>query len=125
MKITVEHEVPYDPEDESRCIYAGGDFWGKEVCQYHKHRDRTHGHKAPVERRLPRCMLFHEWLPDEYAKCEACRKAVEAEKEAMNEKQSRRLVTVQGHGELGPDEEDQMIAFMEYIFEKRGKEAWK
>lgn len=78
MKITVEHEIPYDPTDESRCVYGGGDFWGEEVCQYYKRRDRTHGRKAPIERQQPKCTLFDEWLPGDYVKCESCRKAIGA-----------------------------------------------
>lgn len=73
MKIKVEHKV--SPEKET-CAYAG-DFWGKEVCQYHTHRDRTHGRKAPMERQLPKCILFDCWLDETYQKCEACRKACE------------------------------------------------
>ncbi|MBC5648481.1 hypothetical protein [Christensenella tenuis] len=40
---------------------------------------------------------------------------------ALLPERERRIVTVPGHGELSPDEEEQMIAFMEYIFEKRTK----
>ena len=75
MKITVEYEIPYDPEDESCCIYAGGDFWGKEVCKYHALRTQTHGNKAPPEYRKPKCLLFNCWLDEPYKKCEMCRKA--------------------------------------------------
>lgn len=77
MKIKVEHEIPYERGKESQCIYAG-DFWGNEVCRYHTHRDRTHGRKAPIERKVPKCMLFDEWLPGDHIKCEKCRKAIEA-----------------------------------------------
>lgn len=77
MEITVKHEIPCDPTEESRCIYDG-DFWGNEVCRYHTHRDRTHGRKAPIERQQPKCTLFDEWLPGNYVKCESCRKAIEA-----------------------------------------------
>ncbi len=51
MKILVEHEVPCEKGMEGECLYPG-DFWGKDVCKYHTHRDRTHGKKAPVERRV-------------------------------------------------------------------------
>lgn len=71
MKILVEHEVPCENGMEQRCLYPG-DFWGNGVCKYHTHRDRTHGRKAPVERRVPKCTLFDEWLPGEYQKCEKC-----------------------------------------------------
>ena len=64
MKILVEHEVPCEKGMEGECLYPG-DFWGKDVCKYHTHRDRTHGKKAPVERRVPKCTLFDEWLPGE------------------------------------------------------------
>ena len=74
MKILVEHEVPCEKGMEGDCLYPG-DFWGKDVCKYHTHRDRTHGKKAPVERRVPKCTLFDEWLPGEYQKCEKCLEA--------------------------------------------------
>ena len=78
MKIKVEHEV--SPEKET-CTHDG-DFWGKSVCRYHTHRDRTHGRKAPVERHLPKCTLFDCWLERDYVKCEACKNACnEAERE--------------------------------------------
>lgn len=75
MKIKVEHEIPYEHGKESRCLYAG-DFWGNEVCRYHTHRNRTHGRKAPVERNVPKCTLFDEWLPSEHIKCDACKAAI-------------------------------------------------
>lgn len=50
MNITVQHEVPYDKNLENKCLYAG-DFFGNEVCKYHVLRDRTHGRKAPIERK--------------------------------------------------------------------------
>lgn len=85
MKIVVEHEIPYDKRLEDRCLYAG-DFWGKEACRYHTHRDRTHGRKAPVERNLPKCTLFGAWLPGEYQKCEQCLEAVRKAKEANHDR---------------------------------------
>ena len=78
LKIKVEHKVS---PDENYCTY-GGDFWGKDVCSYHRHRDRTHGSKAPKERSLPKCTLFNEWLEKDYVKCESCRNAC---KEALEE----------------------------------------
>lgn len=72
MKIKVEHEVPYDKGMETSCKYNDGDFWGTSVCSNHVYRDRTHGYRAPVERRLPKCKLFGVWLDSEYKKCEAC-----------------------------------------------------
>lgn len=77
MKIQVAHEVPCERGMEQKCLYPG-DFWGNDVCRYHTHRDRTHGRKAPVERHLPKCTLFDEWLPGEYLKCEKCMAAVAA-----------------------------------------------
>lgn len=68
MKITVEHEV--SPESAS-CSY-GGDFFGKDVCQYYACRNRTHGRKAPIERNVPKCTLFNTWLERPFAKCTAC-----------------------------------------------------
>lgn len=73
IKIKVEHLV--SPEVNT-CTYAG-DFWGKDVCRYHTHRNRTHGRKAPMERDVPKCTLFDIWLDKPYKKCEACRKACE------------------------------------------------
>lgn len=70
MKIMVEHEIPCDKGKELTCQYSG-DFWGNPVCRYHTHRNRTHGRKAPMERNVPKCALFDEWL-DEYQKCEKC-----------------------------------------------------
>lgn len=81
MQITVVHEVPNDKYMEDRCLYAG-DFWGNEVCRYHTHRDRTHGRKAPMERHLPKCTLFDEWLPGEYKKCDKCLAAIAGAKKA-------------------------------------------
>lgn len=77
MKIQVAHEVPCERGMEQKCLHPG-DFWGNDVCRYHTHRDRTHGRKAPVERHLPKCTLFDEWLPGEYLKCEKCMAAVAA-----------------------------------------------
>lgn len=70
IEIKVTHRVSPDPE---KCVY-GGDFWGKDVCKYHTHRDRTHGRKAPKERNLPKCILFEKWLDGEYVKCEECKR---------------------------------------------------
>ncbi len=83
IEIKVAHLV--SPEKTS-CTY-GGDFWGKDVCRYHTYRDRTHGRKAPIERKMPKCTLFDEWLPGKYIKCEQCMKACEEALEGMkNEK---------------------------------------
>ena len=76
MKIKVEHEV--SPEKET-CTYDG-DFWGKSICRYYTHRDRTHGRKAPIERHLPKCTLFDCWLEKDYVKCEACKKACDEDR---------------------------------------------
>lgn len=84
VKISVEHEVPCEKGMEKTCLYPG-DFWGNDVCRYHTHRDRTHGRKAPVERRLPKCTLFDEWLPGEYQKCEQCIAATQKRLEALND----------------------------------------
>lgn len=73
VKIIVEHEVS---PDKNFCTY-GGDFWGKDVCQYYTCRDRTHGRKAPKETRVPKCILFDTWLKKSYQKCEECLKACE------------------------------------------------
>ena len=80
VKILVEHEIPCEKGMEQKCLYPG-DYWGNDVCRYHTHRDRTHGRKAPVERRVPKCTLFNEWLPGEYQKCEKCLEATRNGKE--------------------------------------------
>lgn len=82
MKILVEHEVPCERGMEQKCLYPG-DYCGNDVCRYHTHRDRTHGRKAPVERRVPKCTLFDEWLPGEYQKCEKCLEATRSGKERL------------------------------------------
>ena len=82
MKIKVEHKVS---PDETKCIY-GGDFWGRDVCMYHTHRDRTHGRKAPIERRVPKCILFDCWLHKEYQKCDACIESCNETKEFLEKK---------------------------------------
>lgn len=75
MKITVEHEVPFDSYCPNQCV-GSGDFEGREICQYYKLRDRTHGRKAPVERKKPKCALFDEWLDAPYKRCDKCLRAV-------------------------------------------------
>ena len=77
LEITVKHSVSSDSE---HCTY-GGDFWGKDVCRYHTHRDRTHGRKAPVERHIPKCILFDKWLDKPYQKCEECKQACQKERD--------------------------------------------
>ena len=78
MKIQVEHEVAFCKGRETTC-YADGESGGWHImCHYLQERNRTHGRKAPTEYRVPKCVLFNEWLtksglyPD---KCEQCRKA--------------------------------------------------
>lgn len=80
LEIQVIHNVSPDPQ---KCTY-GGDFWGKDVCQYHTHRDRTHGRKAPVERQVPKCVLFGKWLDGVYQKREECKKACEEAAKCRN-----------------------------------------
>ena len=74
MKITVQYEVS---PDKNFCTYDDDDFYGKDVCQYHTYRDRTHGRRAPVERNVPKCTLFGVWLDKSYQKCKECIKACE------------------------------------------------
>lgn len=57
-------------------------IFGGMKCAGITHRDRTHGRKAPVERKVPKCTLFDEWLPGECQKCEKCMEAVRKAKEA-------------------------------------------
>ena len=80
MKITVEHEIPYDKGLENRCEYAG-DFWGNQICKYHVRRNRTHGRKAPPEYRVPKCTLFDKWLDGDCVKCSECLEAVRKARE--------------------------------------------
>lgn len=73
--IKVEHTVALDESRPLTCraeCESGGWYT---LCQYLVRRDRTHGRKAPVERGLPKCSLFNEWLnqPEFYPmKCDAC-----------------------------------------------------
>lgn len=90
MKIIVEHEIPCDKGKEFSCQYAG-DFWGNPVCRYHTHRNRTHGRKAPMERSVPKCTLFDEWLPGEYQKCDKCVAAITERLKVMPDAQESDL----------------------------------
>lgn len=76
------HDPMYWIDKEDCMDENGGDFWGKDVCEYHTHRDRTHGRKAPVEKKMPKCTLFGIWLEKSYQKCEKCQNACEQVKEA-------------------------------------------
>ena len=73
MKITVVHEVP---NSTKHC--SDGDSGGWYInCIYYKYRDKT-GKNRSIERGLPRCTLFNEWLKKDMhraLKCEACLKA--------------------------------------------------
>lgn len=78
MKIKVEHEVAFSEGKETTC-YASDEGRGwHTMCQYLRERDRMHGRKAPIEHKVPKCILFNEWLtksglyPD---KCSQCKKA--------------------------------------------------
>lgn len=71
VKIPVLHEVPFDSGKENHCVYNDGSVDGYTICRYHKLRDRTHGRKAPIERKCPKCALFDVWL-DGYNKCKEC-----------------------------------------------------
>lgn len=82
MIISVEHKVPYDKGCEKRCLYNDGDFWGSTQCAYHVTRDRTHGRKALVEYRKPKCTLFNVWLDSPYFKCEECLKKCQEVRDA-------------------------------------------
>lgn len=84
MEIKVSHKVPYSEGLETKCFYPG-DFFGNDVCKYHKLRDRTHGRKAPVERRVPKCALFDKWLPGEYDKCAECLEACRSQSKEVGE----------------------------------------
>lgn len=80
MKIQVEYDVPYAKGEELTCYTGNGDFWGREICGFVSYRDRTHGNKAPVERHIPKCALFNEWLRKNgmaFMKCDKCLNAIE------------------------------------------------
>ena len=73
--IKVEHTVALDENIPLTCRAECDSGGWYTLCQYLVHRDRTHGRKAPVERKLPKCSLFDEWLkqPGLYPmKCDAC-----------------------------------------------------
>ena len=78
--IWVKHRVSDDP---NYCEFNGPDdgFMERSVCRYLQYRDR-HGKGGKIERKLPKCTLFGQWLGKEgaagHARCEAC-KAVEKE----------------------------------------------
>lgn len=82
--ITVEHKVAFNKDWPTAC-YAEEDIEGYYTsCSYLAYRDRTHGSKAPVERHLPKCALFNEWLEKGFKgpmKCDACLKACGLKKE--------------------------------------------
>ena len=91
MKIQVEYDVPCAKGEETTCYTGNGDFWGREICGFVSYRDRTHGNKAPVERRIPKCALFNEWLQKDgttVMKCEMCLKAIENSKKLSSEIQN-------------------------------------
>ena len=79
-EITVKKNVPYDERCPDKC-YEGGDFWGRDCCHFHVRRDRTHGNRAPVERKLPKCTLFDTWLKGEYERCPECTEAIRKSRE--------------------------------------------
>lgn len=74
MKIWVEHEIP---EDEKYCMEFGKGGW-RTLCRYLKSRDRHGKRGTPIQRNLPRCTLFNEWLEKDMhveIKCEQCKQA--------------------------------------------------
>jgi hypothetical protein len=75
MEIKVIHDVA---DNQLLCRYNDGDFDGYTVCRYHILRDRTHGFKRPIERKLPKCTLFDVWLSDVGVKCKECISACNA-----------------------------------------------
>lgn len=76
MKIKVEHHIASDP------IYCrDGDSGGwYNCCPYGKLRDRHGKRGTPIQRTLPRCALFGDWLEQEPVfgpkKCDECLAAV-------------------------------------------------
>lgn len=72
----VEHRVS---TDAVYCEHSRPDdgFMEYSVCSYLKMRDR-HGKKGRIDRGLPRCALFNEWLEKDgykHFRCDACKKA--------------------------------------------------
>ena len=72
----VEHRVSTDPVF---CTFDSPDdgFGERSVCAYQAYRDR-HGKDGRIERHLPRCTLFGEWLNKpglDCLRCAACKKA--------------------------------------------------
>lgn len=72
----VEHHVSDDPV---YCEHSHPDdgFMEYSLCSYLKNRDR-HGKKGRIDRGLPRCTLFNEWLEKDgykHRRCNACKKA--------------------------------------------------
>ena len=72
----VEHQVSTDPV---YCTFSSPDdgFMEKSVCAYQVYRDR-HGAGGKIERHLPRCKLFNEWLKKpglDCLRCDACKAA--------------------------------------------------
>lgn len=72
----VEHRVSTDPV---YCTFSSPDdgFMEMSVCRYLTHRDRN-GRGGKIERALPRCKLFNEWLDRpgfDCLRCDACKRA--------------------------------------------------
>lgn len=109
IKISVEHLVSPEPDS---CAY-GGDFWGKDVCRYHTHRNRTHGRKAPTERDVPKCTLFDTWLDRPYKKCDECRKAC---KVAQGERIKREQDWIPVEERLPEDGDTVLCSDGEYVY---------
>lgn len=84
--ISVEHKVPFDKGHESECVYVAADDRGGEytLCPYLVLRDRHHGYKVPIERKVPKCTLFNQWLETErhYKKCYECLERVMVDENA-------------------------------------------
>lgn len=76
MKILVEHQVP---SDEMYCSEFEKGGW-RVVCSYIRYRNR-HGKKGiPIQRDLPKCTLFNEWLEKDMhkeLKCKQCKQSCE------------------------------------------------
>ncbi len=75
LTVFVPRQIPWMRGREHTCRATDeGNGWYTE-CEYLTYRDRTHGSKRPVERKLPKCTLFDKWLEQsgvERLKCAEC-----------------------------------------------------
>lgn len=68
MQIHVKHEIPDDPV---YCCDGDSGGWST-MCGYYQRRNKTGKRGTPIQRGLPRCSLFGEWLEPGPRKCPQC-----------------------------------------------------